>query len=255
MELEELEQLEPEELGWILLKNLKDNPPLEVRGRNKIPVRTLHFRNAAAGLDPTLDPNDANSNTVRKEHARLLMEGWQWLEHEGLISVDPTQSNSEFKVLTRRGQQLSTEEELINFSSDKLIPRTLHADILLIARSNFIRKDYETAVLHAFRSVEIAVRAGGGFENSDVGVTLMRAAFRPEATAGKPIGSLTNDAAEPGEKQGMMELFSGAIACFRNPSAHRQVNIERDEALELLCLASRLLKIVEQESTTPREET
>ena len=253
MELEELADLEPEEIGWILLDNLRRNMPQEYRGQQHQNSRTVQFHHATNGLEPTIHPNNRERNAILHEHLRILMEGWQWLEQEGLIAVDPVQTDTVFKIVTRRGMAISTEAELIDFSSAKLIPQMLHPDILLTARSHFIRKDYETAVMHAFRSVEIAVRVKGGFTPADVGVSLMRAAFRPagNANANNPVGTLTDTAAEPSEQHGMMDLFAGAIACFRNPSAHRQVNITKEEAMELLGFASRLLKIVDLRAPNP----
>jgi uncharacterized protein (TIGR02391 family) len=253
MELEELMQLEPEELGWVLLRNLRERRPEAYASNEQANSRTVQYHDAKTGLEPTIDPNDRNSNRILMEHSRVLVEGWQWLEHEGLITVDPAQNNTEFKVITRRGQAISTQEVLIDFAAAKLIPHTLHTDILPSARSQFIRKDYETAIMHAYRSVEIAVRHHGGLAAGDVGVSLMRAAFRPagNSNANNPVGTLTDTNAEPGEQQGMMELFAGAMACFRNPSAHRLVNIDKHEAIELLCFASRLLHIVDQRAPNP----
>jgi len=250
MELDELNELEPEEIGWVLLNNLRNNMPQEFSGGQYSDQRTVQFNDAAKGLDPTNVQDQRESNRIRAEHARILVEGWQWLEQEGLIVVDPVQHDTVFKVITRRGLSISSHDELIDITATRLLPKTLHADILVVARPLFIRKDYETAVMHAFRSVEITVRARGGFTEADVGVSLMRDAFRPagDATATKPVGPLTDTDSEPGEQSGMVSLFVGAIACFRNPSAHRQVNIDTGEAVELLSFASRLLKIVDKQS-------
>lgn len=251
MELEELIELEPEEIGWVLLNNLRNNMPQVYSNGQSHDSRTVQFHNAASGLDPTRVQDQRETNRIRAEHSRVLIEGWQWLEHEGLIAVDPIQNDSDFKIITRRGLSISSREELIDITATRLLPQTLHAEILVVSRPLFIRKDYETAVMHAFRSVEIAVRSNGGFAESNVGVSLMRDAFRPvsDTTATKPVGPLTDIHAEPGEQSGMVSLFVGSVACFRNPSAHRHVNIDKDEAVELLGFASRLLKIVDRQSS------
>jgi hypothetical protein len=79
--------------------------------------RSLQFQNAVTGFESTVQQNDRNRSNILHEHLRLLMEGWQWLEHEGLIAVDPVRSNPVFKIITRRGLALSTEEELIDFAA------------------------------------------------------------------------------------------------------------------------------------------
>jgi len=253
MELEEINELSTEELGWLLLNNLKSNMPQDFRDGQYVVSRTITFHDAKNGLEPTVEQGQRVANEIRFEHERILAEGWQWLEQEGLIVIDPIQDNSTFKVITRSGQAVASREDLIEFAAARHIPLSLHPDILLTARPQFIRKDYETAVMHSFRSVEIAVRLHGGFSDGDVGVALMRDAFRPvgDATARKPVGPLTDIASEAGEQSGMMSLYAGAIACFRNPSAHRLVNIDKSEAIELLCFASRLLKIIDAQSPNP----
>jgi uncharacterized protein Ymh len=73
-----------------------------------------------------------------------------------------------------------------------------------------------------------------------VGVKLMRSAFAPE---GGPLTDLTG---EGGERVGRMELFAGAIASYKNPHSHRDVNLDDPhEALEIIYLANHLLRIVD----------
>ena len=44
-------------------------------------------------------------------------------------------------------------------------------------QSLFLRGDYDTAVFQAFKEVEIAVRKAGHYNDTDIGVALMRKAF------------------------------------------------------------------------------
>jgi hypothetical protein len=67
----------------------------------------------------------------------------------------------------------------------------------------------------------------------------MREAFRDN-------GPLADMSAEAGERQGRVELFAGAIASYKNPHSHRDVNLEDPhEALEIIFLANHLLRIVD----------
>jgi hypothetical protein len=68
----------------------------------------------------------------------------------------------------------------------------------------------------------------------------MRTAFSPDN------GPLTDMTAEPGERQGRMDFFAGAIASYKNPHSHRDVNLDDPyEALEIIFLANHLLRIVD----------
>jgi hypothetical protein len=73
-----------------------------------------------------------------------------------------------------------------------------------------------------------------------LGVKLMRAAFAPEG------GRLTDTTANGGERVAPMELFAGAIGCYKNPHSHRDVNLDDPaEAVETILLANDLLRIVD----------
>jgi hypothetical protein len=44
--------------------------------------------------------------------------------------------------------------------------------------------------------------------------------------------------AEGGERQGRVDFFAGAIASYKNPHSHRDVNLNDPyEALEVICLS------------------
>jgi hypothetical protein len=72
----------------------------------------------------------------------------------------------------------------------------------------------------------------------------MKKAFRP---GGKLV-----DASEPGGEQNALSmLFEGAVGRFRNPTAHRHVEIDSpEEAYEMLAFASHLMRIVMDRSAT-----
>ena len=110
-----------------------------------------------------------------------------------------------------------------------------------VVKSNPARRLYEhVAVFQAIKAVEVAVREAAGLDSGLLGVKLMRAAFAPET------GPLTNPNVERGEQVGRMKLFAGAIASYKNPMSHQEVDIDDpEEALEIVLLANHLLRIVE----------
>lgn len=175
---------------------------------------------------------------------RALMEAWNYLEKEGLIVPEPDNSAPVY-ILSRLGKRLRAIEDLYAFRHASLFPKdTVHPDIREKVYPLFLRKDYETAVFQAFKSVEIAVRnaAGKGYENL-YGVDLVRRAF---STTNGPLTDMSEVAAE---REALQALFAGAIGRFKNPSSHRHMEVTSPiEAIEMIQIASHLLRLVEDRS-------
>ena len=149
----------------------------------------------------------------------------------------------EWVVISRRGQKLRTRDEVDSYRQADCLPRKLlHSRIAQKVWAPFLRGDYDTAVFQAFKEVEVEVRKAAKCVDADIGLNLMRKAFR----AGGPLA----DAATPqAEQQALMELFAGAIGSYKNPHSHRSVTIESTEAAEMIVLASHLLGIVDKRSS------
>jgi uncharacterized protein (TIGR02391 family) len=94
-------------------------------------------------------------------------------------------------------------------------------------------------VFQATKAVEVYVREKTGLAD-ELGTKLMRKAFD------KNSGPLTDANADEGEREAMAHLFAGAIGVSKNPQSHRDVNVDDPtEAMEIIMLANRLLKIVD----------
>ena len=249
---EDLLNLEPEELAGPLLVSLIDNLKNN-RGNDKtVFPNIIGYDNMKREINSSSHriPNLNYPYGCREDVLLALMEAWQWLEREGFVAQRltdlpsdsyPTSSTTYF--VTRRGKSIQASEDLEAYRKANLLPKAqLHPVIAQKVWSIFLQGDYETAVFQAFKQVEVAVRNAGNYEETDIGVPLMRKAFHADT------GNLTNPNQQPAEKEAIAHLFAGAIGYCRNPLGHREVNLSAEEAVEMIFLASYLLRIVDSRS-------
>ena len=171
-----------------------------------------------------------------------LAEAWQWLENQLLIVRAPgINGTNGFRILGRRAAGLRTAEQFRAFRQGIAFPKELlHPAIAERSWIAIMRNEFDSAVLFAFKAVEVAVREAGSFAETDIGVALMRKAFHPRN------GPLMRASDPVAEREALMQLFAGAIGSYKNPYSHRNVIIqEAAEAQEIVMLASHLLRIVD----------
>lgn len=164
---------------------------------------------------------------------------WSWLEANGLICRHPERDH-EWYAPTARGRAIRDHQALRALvGSEQLPEHFLHPDVLVHARPLFLQSRFETAVFEAFKALEVAIRSAVRLGDGDIGVALAQAAFHPEN------GPLADKTVEKGERVALMNLMSGALGSYKNPSSHRRVQIGPEEAREMIVLASHLLRIVD----------
>lgn len=221
---EVLLSLGPEEVAGVMLESFNSNPNLQLSRHN-------------FGLRYTVQEYPEK---YQDRLLRALMTGWNYLEREGLIAEKPaSESSGGWYFVTERGKQISKARDLSAYKAASQLPKyLLHPTIAAKVEAPFLRGEYDTVVFVAMKEVEVGVRAAGGFAATDIGTNLMRKAFNPAT------GSLSDPNTVDAERQALSDLFAGAIGSYKNPHSHRNVALDAIEAIEIIVLASHLLKIV-----------
>jgi uncharacterized protein (TIGR02391 family) len=118
----------------------------------------------------------------------------------------------------------------------------LHPDVIDAAGDLFADGHFASAILEAFKRVELRVRAESGLQGA--GQDLMARAFQGEPAA----IDVRVEAGQSGqdEQEGFRFLFMGAARGIRNPKAHEAVSqLDPQRALEYLGFASLLMRRID----------
>lgn len=124
----------------------------------------------------------------------------------------------------------------------------LHPEIIRVSKAKFIDGYYADAVESAFKEINTRVkkifsRKNPGEKVPD-GANLMTRVFSVD----NPIielDDLTNDSGR-NVQLGYMQMLAGAMTGIRNPKAHANVVITKEEALNSLFLASLLMEKIDK---------
>ena len=145
---EALLALQPEDLGLILLNLVQQE-------RKKMVTRSEFEM-------PLWNANSPNYPHQKRDFVgRAFAEAWQWLENEGLLMSEPTQSGG-YYCLTRKGAALKSSADVDAYRHGNVLhPALLHPTLAEKVRPMFLRGDYDVAVFQAFKEVEVAVRKAG----------------------------------------------------------------------------------------------
>lgn len=181
-----------------------------------------------------------NPGEARWEQA--LTSAFGCLHREGLVTRDATQDSANWIVRTARGSEIAKDPSARQrLDASKLLALRMNERLEPKVRQRFASGDLDEALFAAFRAVEIAVRDAVGADREDLGVKLMTRAFKPDE------GPLHDPSITTAEQVGVMALYQGAIAVFKNPSSHHLVDFDDPaEAAEAILFADLLLRMLDR---------
>lgn len=109
------------------------------------------------------------------------------------------------------------------------------------SKKQFKNKDYTNSILSAFKEINHMIKAifAHKFSKEDDGPNLMMQVFNEK----DPLVILDNINTKTGKnvQEGYKFIFTGAHKAFRNPKAHQNFNLEKNDALSQLYLANNLM--------------
>ena len=228
---DEITELPADALGIRMLRHFAEEPE-----------RQFHRNNDAT--------NSSTWSRAGREYTdvkvlRARGEAYDWLVFNALLAVKPGEASG-FTYITKRGRTAAGDSQAVaKIRATRRLDVDMHPLLAERVRRQFLLGEYESAVLLAFRKVEIRVRDLSGSDDSMIGVPLMQEALSPDKN-----GPLVNTSLERGEQLATMYLFAGAIGAFKNPSSHRQVDYgDPTVAAEAILLADLLMRLLDRYET------
>lgn len=130
----------------------------------------------------------------------------------------------------------------------------LHPAVVRVAESRIKSGHYADAVEGAFKELNIAVKAKvrQKFSIELDGQPLMQRVFSPDNPLLLVEGNLDTQTNKDTQR-GYMMMFSGAMSAIRNPKAHENMTISKDDAVRKLMFASMLMYKLDAAQLVPEK--
>lgn len=175
------------------------------------------------------------------KHGLENTEEWKKLDH-WLIKTSKEYMTIQEAVTIQRALEC-LRKKAIEVSKENCVEPTdywslVHPSIQQVSKRAMDSGLFAEAVEAAFKEVNVQVKRKTGSDKD--GVKLMQWVFSLES----PILTLESDITTQSGKdtqQGYMMMFSGAMSAIRNPNAHENMTISKDDAVRKLAFASMLM--------------
>lgn len=162
-------------------------------------------------------------------------------QRQEISEEDESEEDKSIFHPTKHGFQFPEREFKKVVNNWTILPSAyVHPDVMEKSFDLISKRQFESAVLQAYKILEITIRKKAKLTNDDFGVNLIRKAYNPDN------GVLSNMELPVAERQAQSNYIAGAYALFKNPVSHRDVEMDFFETFEKIVIASQILKIVEE---------
>lgn len=148
-----------------------------------------------------------------------------------------------FEGIVRRAHEFTEGDPQSAAEAHPFATRNVHGDLPADVRRLFDNGHFAQATFEAFKFLDEEVQRLAG--DPDFGRSLMMRVFGGEPPTLPLNPGMTTT--EKSEQEGFKFLFAGSMQAIRNPRGHRtSISDDPDKALDHLCLASMLLRRLEE---------
>ncbi len=229
-------EMTEQELALVLLEDMQARELSQIGKANRTSLGS-QFETLLIQQSPQRNPQE-----IIDRLNKVGRSAYAALEQCGLAEADDDLNGQNgYLVLTSKGQEETHASDLERvrvrgFLREEMLHQSLRGKVFL----DFTSNEFDSAILEAFKTVEISVRDAAHLTAADYGRALTIKAFAVGGPLSKPSD-------KKGDCEALSGLFAGALSRFRNPGAYSKRTFEDVlEAMEELMFASRLLRIVDE---------
>lgn len=227
-------------------------------------VQDLYLKSISKNEDPISDEIGIITKQVKLlGESDLDPQSWIFTTERILKKIFPHDNINLAKQRSIRADLPFTTNERVRFrnvlngliqeielNSTNLLPADkwtkIHPAIARVAKSRFETDHFGDAVESAFKEINDIIKKAykGKIGKEEDGDVLMRRAF----SVNSPVFFLGDVDTDSGKniQNGYMDIFAGSMKGIRNPKAHANMDVDPDEAWEMIVLGSHLMRMWEK---------